>query len=202
MPQGASHIAPIMAQPSNAMPIGPETTQSVSVSAIRSGRTSLRIRQHHSMCVSRCRRWGGPDHRETRRSWWHAVARTMIRSYRHVNCLRGALPWHGRAAQPADRGPDGHDETDHEPEAKEPAEPADDHHERAATSVHHVHHGLDSPFQLADRESHWSMRLVTVSESARCNVPGSKANTNSVQPCTWRPSGRRTGSSVCANTRT
>src|SRR5712691_11088559 len=53
-PQGASHMAPIMAQPSNAMPTGPETTQSVSMSVIRSGRMRLRIPRHHSM--------GGPDH--------------------------------------------------------------------------------------------------------------------------------------------
>src|SRR2546425_1160688 len=65
----------------------------------------------------------------------------MIWSSRHVACLRGALPRRGRSAQPADCGPDEHDETDDEPEAEEPAEAADDHHEWSTTAVHHLHHG-------------------------------------------------------------
>jgi len=42
-PQGASHIALIMAQLSNAMPTGPETTQRTSVNAMRSRRADVFI---------------------------------------------------------------------------------------------------------------------------------------------------------------
>jgi hypothetical protein len=42
-PHGASHIAPIIAHPSNAIPMGPETAQNVRTTAIRSGRTAIRI---------------------------------------------------------------------------------------------------------------------------------------------------------------
>src|SRR5436309_3660476 len=45
-PHGASHIAPIMAQPSKAMATGPETSHSTRMRTDRSGRIHLRIGNH------------------------------------------------------------------------------------------------------------------------------------------------------------
>src|SRR3989475_8398327 len=45
-PHGASHIAPIMAQPSKAMATGPETSQNTRMRTDKSGRIHLRIGSH------------------------------------------------------------------------------------------------------------------------------------------------------------
>src|SRR5438876_11818725 len=45
-PHGASHIAPIMAQPSKAIATGPETSHSTRMRTDKSGRIHLRIGNH------------------------------------------------------------------------------------------------------------------------------------------------------------